>query len=67
MHMNEKNNEISMRSCRICGIEVSEDEGFECSDCGEFTCLGCGDSDTCNLCIGDEVFLLDILDSEEEF
>lgn len=53
-----------MPECHVCGVE-SED-GFFCNDCGEWTCNSCGDGDLCNLCIGDEVFLLDILDLEEE-
>ena len=56
-----------LKECHICGIEVHEDEGFEGSDCGLFTCFGCGDNDMCNLCLGDEVFLADILDLEGEF
>jgi len=48
-------------------MKIEEDESFECFDCGEFACLRYEDSDMCNLCIGDEVFLLDILDPEGEF
>ena len=51
--------------CHVCGVEIEEDEGYRCSDCGEFTCNSCGDGDLCNLCIGDEVFLLDVLGLEE--
>ena len=56
-----------MPSCHVCGLELEEDEGFFCSDCGEFICFGCGDSDMCNECLGDELFIADILDLEGEF
>lgn len=56
-----------MPEYRIFGLEVPEEDGFYCNDCGEFTCNSCDDGDLCNLCIGDEVFLLDILDLEGQF
>lgn len=51
-----------MPECHMCGLEEPEEDGFYCNDCGEFTCNSCGDGDLCELCIGDEVFFLDILD-----
>jgi len=53
-----------MPRCHICDQIFEENEGFTCNDCGEFTCNGDGDGDLCNLCIGDEVILGDILDLE---
>lgn len=55
-----------MPECVVCHGDFEEDEGFRCNDCGEFCCNSCGDGDLCNLCLGDEVFLLDILDLEGE-
>lgn len=55
----------SLKECHICGAETEEDDGFVCSDCGNFTCNGCGDSDLCSYCVGDELFIADILDLEE--
>jgi len=49
-----------MPECHICGIETNAEDGFVCNDCGEFTCNSCGDGDLCDLCMGDELFLLDI-------
>ena len=55
------------RKCHVCGEEIEEDEGYRCSDCGERICDSplCGDGDMCSLCIGDEIFLADILGFEE--
>ena len=53
-----------MIECNVCGIET--EDYFECEDCGEPTCFSCGDGDMCNKCIGDEVFLANVLDSEGE-
>jgi len=55
-----------MPECHVCGEETDAETGFVCNDCGEFTCNMCGDGDLCDLCIGDEVFLADILDLEGE-
>lgn len=53
-----------MAECHVCGQETDADDGLIRNDFGEFTCNSCGDGDLCNLCIGDEVFLLDILNLE---
>ena len=47
-----------MPSCNICGREVSE--GFECVQCGKFTCFSCGDSSMCNHCLDEDVFLAEV-------
>ena len=51
-----------MPESHICCLEVPEEDGYYCSDCGEFTCNSCGDGDLCELCLGDEDFFLGILD-----
>ena len=53
--------------CHVCSQEVPEDEGYYCSDCGEFTCSSCGDGDLCSECLEDEVWLADVLDLEDEW
>ena len=53
------------KECHVCGAKEKEESGFTCNDCGEFTCNLCGDGDLCNLCIGDELFIGDILDLEK--
>lgn len=52
--------------CHVCGATIPKSESFECGDCGEPTCdkALCGDGVLCSLCIGDEVFIADILDLE---
>ena len=37
--------------CHICCLEVAEEDGYYCSDCGEFTCNSCCDGDLCELCL----------------
>ena len=55
-----------MQECHACGEETDAEDGFVCNDCGLWTCNMCGDGDLCNLCVGDEVFIADILDLEGE-
>lgn len=55
-----------MPECHICRKEMDAEDGFVCNDCGLWTCNSCGDGDLCGYCIGDEVFLADILGFEEE-
>ena len=57
----EHGEEILVPECHICALEVSKEDGFYCSDCGEFTCNSCGDGNLCDECLDDEVFFLDIL------
>lgn len=51
-------------TCHVCGATIPKSEAFKCEDCGEWTCQKplCGDGILCSLCIGDEVFMADILD-----
>ena len=37
-----------MPECHICGLEVPKEDGFYCSDCGEFTCNSCGNGNLCD-------------------
>ena len=55
---------MTLKDCHVCNLECKGDRGFFYSDCGEFTCNLCGDRDLCNWCLGDEIFLADILDLE---
>ena len=43
-----------VKKCHICGSLVQIVEGFDCPECGQFTCASCFDSDAgcCTNCVG---------------
>lgn len=62
-------NREELVECHVCHAVIPKSEAFRCGDCNEWTCDKslCGDGAYCNMCLLDDVLMLDLLDLEEGF